>query len=173
MNTCSAKNPKADRECHKIIRDLQYQIECCKAELDLVLHQLALCRARARRDSYHDQIKLLQRNVPPHAPMLQNDQFEYSRIMQGNFALACCCTCSSYNNQVKSCIIKSDFSSFQYPEQSHKWVNTSSLSNNETVFFTNFDDDDDDNDDDVDAPDVLCCKTPFEFDPQNREVRYV
>ncbi|KAK9281891.1 hypothetical protein L1049_004798 [Liquidambar formosana] len=33
--------------CYRIIRELQRQIEFSKAELDLVLHQLALCRAQS------------------------------------------------------------------------------------------------------------------------------
>ena len=46
------------------------------------------------------------------------------------------------------------------------WVNTSSLFENETVFVAN-------SDDDVDVHDGLCCTTELEFDPQNRQVRYV
>lgn len=33
--------------CYRIIRDLQRHIDYCKAELDIVLHQLAYCRAQA------------------------------------------------------------------------------------------------------------------------------
>lgn len=33
--------------CYRIIRDLQHHIDYCKAELDIVLHQLAYCRAQA------------------------------------------------------------------------------------------------------------------------------
>ncbi|WMV35023.1 hypothetical protein MTR67_028408 [Solanum verrucosum] len=33
--------------CYRIIRDLQRHIDYCKAELDIVIHQLAYCRAQA------------------------------------------------------------------------------------------------------------------------------
>ncbi|KAL3618230.1 hypothetical protein CASFOL_038551 [Castilleja foliolosa] len=36
--------------CHRIIRDLEYQIGLAKAELDVVLHHLALCRRHAAAD---------------------------------------------------------------------------------------------------------------------------
>ncbi|KAL6491737.1 hypothetical protein OROGR_034102 [Orobanche gracilis] len=35
--------------CHRIIRDLEHQISLAKAELDIVFHHLALCRAAAAR----------------------------------------------------------------------------------------------------------------------------
>ncbi|GFP85692.1 LOB domain-containing protein 22 [Phtheirospermum japonicum] len=35
--------------CHRIIRELEHQISLAKAELDVVLHHLALCRAAAAR----------------------------------------------------------------------------------------------------------------------------
>ncbi|KAL6495930.1 hypothetical protein OROGR_030493 [Orobanche gracilis] len=35
--------------CHRIIRDLEHQISLARAELDIVLHHLALCRAAAAR----------------------------------------------------------------------------------------------------------------------------
>lgn len=38
--------------CYRMIRDLQRQIEYSKAELDLVLHQLAICRAQAHQQSH-------------------------------------------------------------------------------------------------------------------------
>lgn len=41
--------------CYRIIRDLQRQIELYKAELELVLHQLALCRAQAQQIQMIDQ----------------------------------------------------------------------------------------------------------------------
>ncbi|GLT63282.1 hypothetical protein SLA2020_358570 [Shorea laevis] len=40
--------------CYRIICELHRQIECSKAELELVLHQLAICRAYAARQQPHD-----------------------------------------------------------------------------------------------------------------------
>ena len=37
--------------CYRIIRELQRQIEYHKAELDLVLHQLAICRAQSQQQT--------------------------------------------------------------------------------------------------------------------------
>ncbi|KAK6911884.1 Lateral organ boundaries, LOB [Dillenia turbinata] len=44
--------------CYKIILDLQCQIEYNKAELDLVLHQLAICRAQAQAQTRAQQIQI-------------------------------------------------------------------------------------------------------------------
>ncbi|KAJ8755733.1 hypothetical protein K2173_024277 [Erythroxylum novogranatense] len=38
--------------CYRIISELQRQIEYSQAELDLVLHQLALCRAQAQQQNH-------------------------------------------------------------------------------------------------------------------------
>lgn len=39
--------------CYRIIREYQRQIEFYKAELDIVLHQLAICRAQAHHPHHH------------------------------------------------------------------------------------------------------------------------
>lgn len=43
--------------CYRIIRELQRLIEYNKAELDIVLHQLAICRAQAQQQQ-HNQIQM-------------------------------------------------------------------------------------------------------------------
>ncbi|MBA0840416.1 hypothetical protein Goarm_003000 [Gossypium armourianum] len=40
--------------CYRIIQELQRQIEYSQAELDLVLHQLAICRAQAAQQQHSD-----------------------------------------------------------------------------------------------------------------------
>lgn len=43
--------------CYRIIRQLQRQIDYTKAELDFVLHQLALCRAQAQAQAQNHQLQ--------------------------------------------------------------------------------------------------------------------
>ncbi|KAJ9179332.1 hypothetical protein P3X46_011135 [Hevea brasiliensis] len=43
--------------CYGIIRELQRQIEYHKAELDLVLHQLAICRAQAQQQTHFQMLE--------------------------------------------------------------------------------------------------------------------
>ncbi|OAY36504.1 LOB domain-containing protein 22 isoform X1 [Manihot esculenta] len=43
--------------CYRIIRELQRQIEYHKAELDLVLHQLAICRAQAQQQTHFQMLE--------------------------------------------------------------------------------------------------------------------
>ncbi|KAG8656460.1 hypothetical protein MANES_04G140100v8, partial [Manihot esculenta] len=43
--------------CYRIIRELQRQIEYHKAELDLVLHQLAICRAQAHQQTHFQMLE--------------------------------------------------------------------------------------------------------------------
>ncbi|KAJ8560106.1 hypothetical protein K7X08_004164 [Anisodus acutangulus] len=45
--------------CYRIIRDLQRHIDYCKAELDIVLHQLAYCRAQAVAAAASEQQQIL------------------------------------------------------------------------------------------------------------------
>ncbi|KAK4365627.1 hypothetical protein RND71_013507 [Anisodus tanguticus] len=45
--------------CYRIIRDLQHHIDYCKAELDIVLHQLAYCRAQAVAAAASEQQQIL------------------------------------------------------------------------------------------------------------------
>ncbi|CAL2245120.1 unnamed protein product [Prunus armeniaca] len=44
--------------CYRIIRELQRLIEYNKAELDIVLHQLAICRAQAQQQQQQNQIQI-------------------------------------------------------------------------------------------------------------------
>ncbi|XP_074293961.1 uncharacterized protein LOC141621199 [Silene latifolia] len=70
-----AKDPVGG--CYRIIRDLHYQIEFCKAELDLVFQQLAICKAQAyQQQQQQQQSQMLHINpqvlVPPLShPILQ------------------------------------------------------------------------------------------------------
>ncbi|KAL3511680.1 hypothetical protein ACH5RR_024397 [Cinchona calisaya] len=45
--------------CYRIIRQLQHQIDYTKAELDFVLHQIALCRAQVQAQTSHQQQQML------------------------------------------------------------------------------------------------------------------
>ncbi|XP_050160829.1 LOB domain-containing protein 22-like [Malus sylvestris] len=69
--------------CYRIIRELQRLIEYNKAELDIVLHQLAICRAQAQQvhqQQHQNQIPIghfyyIQQPQPPHhAVALQQEQ---------------------------------------------------------------------------------------------------
>ncbi|PQQ04609.1 LOB domain-containing protein 22 [Prunus yedoensis var. nudiflora] len=59
--------------CYRIIRELQRLIEYNKAELDIVLHQLAICRAQAQQQQQQNQIQIPEPH--PHAlPAVQQEQ---------------------------------------------------------------------------------------------------
>lgn len=45
--------------CYRIIRDLQRQIEYARAELHLVLHQLAICRAQTQQQRHNNENDLI------------------------------------------------------------------------------------------------------------------
>ncbi|KNA18026.1 hypothetical protein SOVF_074520 [Spinacia oleracea] len=49
-----AKDPVGG--CYRIIRELHHQISYCKAELDLVLQQLELCKAQVYQQQHHAQL---------------------------------------------------------------------------------------------------------------------
>ncbi|KAL9235465.1 hypothetical protein vseg_010223 [Gypsophila vaccaria] len=65
-----AKDPVGG--CFRIIRDLHHQIEYCKAELDLVFQQLAICKAQA----YQQQNQLMSINHQVVVPPLPHPGFQ-------------------------------------------------------------------------------------------------
>ncbi|GMI77899.1 LOB domain-containing protein 22 [Hibiscus trionum] len=55
--------------CYRIIQELQLQIEYSQAELDLVYHQLAICRAQAAQQQQHSDLTLGCDIINPQDPL--------------------------------------------------------------------------------------------------------
>ncbi|KAK9281195.1 hypothetical protein L1049_004090 [Liquidambar formosana] len=79
--------------CYRIIRELQRQIEFSKAELDLVLHQLAICRAQSHHKLPPQDDSTLDCHVinadplssyNPHHRLLDQDQYVGNIVRQNH-----------------------------------------------------------------------------------------
>lgn len=66
--------------CYRIIRDLQRQIEYTRAELQVVLHQLAICRAQNQSHQHHHHMLLALDQ-----PNINNNNHDRGLNMMGSF----------------------------------------------------------------------------------------